>query len=207
MEGCRAEYALSPPRQPNELLEIQVSSNSNNREAAGADNDCDGCPLVDRRGFVRSAGVMALGVFAALGLAPSLGEAMPFLGTTAPIADRSKDQEKAYPIPAADGVQIDRDNEAIVARAAGKVYVFSLGCPHQNTTLQWVASDHQFACPKHHSHFLADGTYVDGSGRATRGMDRFAVKRGPDGSTVVADFDVLLQEDDNDGWATAFITL
>jgi Rieske Fe-S protein len=151
---------------------------------------------------VRSAGLAALGIVAALGLAPSLGEAMPFLGSTAPVG--GTDQEKAYPIPATDGAQIDRDNETIVARAAGKVYVFSLGCPHQNTTLQWDAPDHQFACPKHHSRFLPDGTYVDGSGRATRGMDRFAVRK--NGNTIVADLDVLFEETDNDGWATAFIT-
>jgi Rieske Fe-S protein len=189
--------------QPDSPLEIHVPSNSKSREAAGAAHECDGCPLIDRRGFVRSAGVMALGIVAALGLSTSVGEAMPFLGTTSPIGGR--DFEKAYPIPATDGAQIDRDNETIVARTAGKVYVFSLGCPHQNTTLKWEASDRQFACPKHHSHFLADGSYVDGSGRATRGMDRFAVKK--DGNTIVADLDVLLQEDDNDGWATAFITV
>lgn len=183
-----------------------MSSTEREREAAGAAEDCDGCPLiVSRREFVRSAGVVA-GIVAALGLTPSRGRAMPLLGMTAPVRRAGgRDQEKAYPIPATDGVQIDRDNGAIVARAAGKAYVFSLGCPHQNTTLQWEASDHQFACPKHHSHFLADGTYVDGSGRATRGMDRFAVKR--DGNNIVADLDALLQEDDNDGWATAFITL
>lgn len=149
---------------------------------------------------------MAAGILAALGLTPSLGQAMPLLGSTSPVhRAHGRDQEKAYPIPATDGVQIDRDNGAIVARAAGKAYVFSLGCPHQNTTLQWDAPDHQFACPKHHSRFLADGTYIDGSGRATRGMDRFAVKH--DGNNIVADLDVLLQEDDNDLWATAFITL
>jgi Rieske Fe-S protein len=182
-----------------------LSSNAHNNPAAAA--DCDGCPLVDRRQFVRSAGVMALGIIAALGLKPAVGEAMPFLGYTKPIdgGASARDQEKAYPIPATDGAQIDRDNETIVARAAGKVYVFSLGCPHQNTGLHWNASAHEFQCPKHHSRFLPDGSYVDGSGRATRSMDRFAVRK--DGETIVANLDALLQQDQDDAWTAAFITV
>jgi arsenite oxidase small subunit len=182
---------------------------------AGAATDCDGCPLVDRREFVRSAGVMALGVLAALGLKPAVGEAMPFLGYTSPLAGSGRhrdtagrsvaDQEKAYPIPATDGAQIDKDNETIIARAAGKVYVFSLGCPHQNTGLHWNAGDHEFQCPKHHSRFLPDGNYIDGSGRATRGMDRFAVRK--DANTIVANLDALLQQDQDDAWTSAFITV
>ena len=181
-----------------------MSSNEHTTAAAGT--DCGGCPLVNRREFVRSAGVMALGALAALGLKPAVGEAMPFLGYTKPIGGRARaDQEKAYPIPATDGAQIDRDNETIVARAADKVYVFSLGCPHQNTGLHWDASAHEFQCPKHHSRFLPDGSYVDGSGRATRGMDRFAVRK--DANTIVANLDALLQQDQDDAWATAFITV
>jgi Rieske Fe-S protein len=91
-------------------------------------------------------------------------------------------------------------------RWQGKVFVYSLGCPHQNTVLKWSDKDSQFECPKHHSRFSPDGIYVPDSGRATRGLDRFAVRK--DGGNVVANLDKLYQEDDNEAeWKTAFITL
>ena len=34
-------------------------------------------------------------------------------------------------------MQIDKDNDAILTRWQGKVYVYSLACPHQNTALKW----------------------------------------------------------------------
>jgi Rieske Fe-S protein len=94
----------------------------------------------------------------------------------------------------------------IVTRWQGKVYVFSLACPHQNTAVRWYDKDSQFECPKHHSRYLADGVYVKDSGRATRGLDRFSVRR--DGNNVVANLDKLYQEDEEEAaWKTAFITL
>jgi hypothetical protein len=43
-------------------------------------------------------------------------------------------------------------------------------------------------------------------GRATRGLDRFAVRK--DGNNVVVNLDKLLQEDENEAeWKVAFITL
>jgi Rieske Fe-S protein len=94
----------------------------------------------------------------------------------------------------------------MVTRWQGKVYVYSLACPHQNTALRWHDDEHQFECPKHHSRFTPDGEYIKDTGRATRGLDRFAVKK--DGNNVVADLDSIYQEDDNEAqWKTAFITL
>ena len=115
-------------------------------------------------------------------------------------------EDKSYPIPAADGTQIDKDNSVIVARWQDKVYVFSLACPHQNTAIRWHDKDHEFECPKHHSRYLADGVYVKDSGRATRGLDRFAVRK--DGNNVVADLDKLYREDEDETpWKSAFIAL
>jgi len=110
--------------------------------------------------------------------------------------------EKRYPVPATDGVSIDKDNEVIVARAGGKVFAFALACPHQNTALRWNADDHQFQCPKHKSRYRDDGTFIEG--RATRNMDRLAIRR--DGAVIVVDVDALIQEDEHPKeWAAAFV--
>jgi len=154
--------------------------------------DCEGCPLVPRRDFLRDAGLFAAGIL----IAPI---------TFVKAQDVSK-EEKSYPIPAKDGTQIDKDNDTIITRWQGKVFVYGLACPHQNTALKWYDKDNQFECPKHHSRFTPDGVYVKDSGRATRGLDRFAVRK--DGNNVVANLDKLYQEDENEAeWKAAFITL
>ncbi len=49
-----------------------------------------------------------------------------------------------------------------------------------------------------------DGTFI--SGRATRGMDRLAIKR--NGDVVVVNVDVMFQQDkDLAGWTAAKVTL
>jgi Rieske Fe-S protein len=115
-------------------------------------------------------------------------------------------EDKSYPIPTADGTQIDKANDAIVTRWQGKVYVYSLACPHQNTVLKWSDGDKQFECPKHHSRFTPDGIYIKDSGRATRGLDRMAVRK--DGINVVANLDKVYQEDEDEAaWKAAFVTV
>jgi nitrite reductase/ring-hydroxylating ferredoxin subunit len=164
---------------------------------------CKGCVTVPRREFLRDAGVVAASVLVALGMLPSQAAALPLEFVSALGGSR---EDKSYPIPAADGTQIDKDNSTIVTRWQGKVYVYSLACPHQNTAIRWYDKEGQFECPKHHSRFTADGIYVKDSGRATRGLDRFAVRK--DGNNVVANLDKLYQEDDNGSdWKTAFITI
>lgn len=165
--------------------------------------DCEGCPLVPRREFLRDAGLFAAGILVALGAAPRMASAAPIEFVKA--LDLSSD-EKSYPIPAADGTQIDKDNDTIITRWQGKVYVYDLACPHQSTALKWYDKQSQFECPKHHSRFTPDGIYIKDSGRATRGLDRFAIRK--DGNNVVVNLDRLYQEDDNNAeWKTAFITL
>jgi Rieske Fe-S protein len=166
-------------------------------------SDCEGCPIVERRAFLRDAGLAAAAIFAALGIAPSRAAAAPIEFITALGGRR---EEKSYAIPAKDGAQIDKDNETIVMRWQGKVYVYSLACPHQNTAIHWSDKDAQFECPKHHSRYLGDGEYVKDSGRATRGLDRFAIRK--DGNNVVANLDKLYQQDDEAAqWSAAVITL
>jgi nitrite reductase/ring-hydroxylating ferredoxin subunit len=124
---------------------------------------------------------------------------------TSPLARAAADRkdEKRYPLPAADGVSIDKDNDVIIARASGRVYAFALSCPHQHTALRWNADDKQFQCPKHKSRYREDGTFIEG--RSTRDMDRLGIRR--DGSAIVVDVDTLYQQDENQGaWNAAFVT-
>ncbi|MEO5567057.1 MAG: Rieske (2Fe-2S) protein [Gemmatimonadaceae bacterium] len=149
--------------------------------------DCPECPLIDRRSFLRS--VAFAGVASAL----------PLIDGT-----RTGREEKSYPIPATDGVQIDRDLDVILSRAQGKVFAFNLACPHQNTAIRWDGGKGRFQCPKHKSVYTPEGIFVDG--RATRGLDRFTVRK--DGNSIVVNLDTLLQEDKNaDSWKKAFVTL
>jgi nitrite reductase/ring-hydroxylating ferredoxin subunit len=112
----------------------------------------------------------------------------------------------AYAIPSVDGAKIDKSNDVILVRWQGAMYAFDLSCPHQNTALHWEDGDHQFQCPKHHSRFQPDGTYVADSGRATRNMSRFAIAK--DASGVRVDLDKLFQADtDEAAWNTAVIKI
>jgi nitrite reductase/ring-hydroxylating ferredoxin subunit len=109
-----------------------------------------------------------------------------------------------YALPAADGATIDREHDVILTRWQGRVYAFSLACPHRNTALRWLAADARFQCPKHESKYRPDGSFIEG--RATRGMDRFAITR--DGDAVVVDLAVLYREtDDRARWAAAAVAM
>ena len=172
---------------------------------------CDECvlhhmlarPAIARRAFLHAAGLQ-LASLGLLGLGPRGASAMDLRRVRALDRDPAHPEERRYPLPSADGVSIDRDNSVIVARAARKVYAFSLACPHQNTALRWEAADHQFWCPKHKSHYRADGTFIEG--RATRDMDRLALRR--DGAELVVDVDTLYQEDLHGAqWSAAFIAV
>lgn len=175
-------------------------------------DDCTGCPLHDavqapaaleRRAFLRAAG-MAMASLGLVGLGSRAAGAMPIrsISALATSGDGAK-SEKHYPIPTGDGVSIDRDNSAIIARANGKIYAFSLSCPHQNTALRWDGDDHQFQCPKHHSRYKEDGTFI--SGRATRNMDRLPIRRS--GAELIVDVDTMYRQDEDPAaWTAAFVT-
>ena len=149
------------------------------------DRDCHGCALgdgIERRDFLRS--LLAMGAVFVSGVGPRA--------------------EKSYAIPQGDSVMIDKEESVIVARTGAKLFAFSLACPHQNTVLRWDSGNNRFQCPKHKSRYQADGVFIDG--RATRGLDRFAVRRVDD--KLVVNLDALFQENKNPTeWAAAFIPL
>ena len=151
-----------------------------------------------RREFIHTVGCFA-GALAALGIPRDV--------LAAPVAIIDSDQasvEKTYPIPAADGVSIDRTTQVILVRSNGHVFAFALSCPHQNAAVKWVAQHDQFECTKHDSHYTADGTHV--SGRATRNMDRMPIRK--DGSVVRVDTAHVFQSDkDSAGWNAASVTV
>ena len=168
-----------------------------------ASDPCAGCSAIPRRDFLRDAGLVAAGILVALGAAPSRAFATPieFISAT-----RGGREDKTYPIPAQDGVQIDKDAEVMLTRWQGKVYAFALACPHQNTALHWQDKDQQFECPKHHSRFDMQGIYIKDSGRATRGLDRLAIHK--DANNVVVNLDKAFQQDDDEAeWKTAFVSI
>lgn len=112
--------------------------------------------------------------------------------------------ERAYPIPAKDGVSIDKGAQVILVRIAQKVLAFNLACPHENTALKWREGDKRFQCPKHESKYTPEGVFTDG--RATRNMDRLAIRR--QGAQVIVGLDRLFRSDQTPTeWAAAVVTL
>jgi Rieske Fe-S protein len=169
--------------------------------AAADAGGCSDCPLQPgRREFVQQAGAFAMALVA-LGLPRARAESLVPLPVT---ARRRLGGNPTYPIPAQDGAQIDRDAEVILVRWQNTVYAFNLSCPHQRTALRWYEKDARFQCPKHHSKYRPDGTFI--SGRATRGMDRFSLSRS--GDEVVVHVDQMHKEDaDQAGWAAAALRI
>jgi Rieske Fe-S protein len=160
-------------------------------------DDCQGCALPGRRAFLRDATF----AIAALASVSATASALP---VKLMHAIGVNGEQATYPIPSADGVNIDQKQEVIVARVGNQVFAFELACPHQNTALRWNDKDHEFQCPKHHSRYKPDGTFI--TGRATRNMDRFAVTK--QGNNLVVDLDKVFEQDkDAAGWKAAAVTL
>jgi len=156
------------------------------------DDRCD----VDRRGFLRGCSL-----FAAAALAVgATGASAERLGVRWTSALAVRPGEVSYPLPASDGVEVDREHSVLLARYHGQVYAFSLICPHQRAAVKWLPDQHVFQCTKHKSKYSEDGSYV--SGRATRSLDRHPLKLA--GQQVVVDDTVLLKQDgDEAAWRAA----
>jgi Rieske Fe-S protein len=161
--------------------------------------DCEGCPLVpERREFLRNVSAFAL---AAISLS------LPIRSVSAKVLSSAVGGRKflSYPLPAADGADIDRDNEVILVRYKNEVFAFNLACPHQNTALRWNETDMRFQCPRHHSQYQPDGEFI--TGRATRNMDRLAIRRDA-ANNIVVDPDTLYRSDEDAAqWKAAVVKL
>ena len=128
-------------------------------------------------------------------------------GATLPLSIVDADSpgaEQRFPLPAGDGVTIDRKAQVILVRYQGHLYAFNLSCPHENTALKWLPKDMRFQCPKHESKYQPNGTFM--SGRATRNMDRLAIRR--DGDAVYVDLSHIIKSDtDATTWAAAAVAI
>ena len=165
------------------------------------DHDCDACDSPGRRDFVQRLSLALAGLAVGLAIRPDRLAAFPVAVGSA--LGRVGDEVR-YAIPDADGATIDHDHDTILARYQSKVYLFDLACPHRQAALRWEPEDNQFQCPRHHSRYTPDGVYV--SGRATRNMDRFALRR--EANTVIANVDQGIHADDHPSeWSSAFIQL
>lgn len=162
---------------------------------------CDGCGATSRRGFLREAAGAAAALTVLLVLEPARATALPFRFGR---GEQNGASGLRYAVPAADGAVIDRDNAIIIMRQQGRAYAFALSCPHQRTMLKWQADQGRFQCPKHKSKYKPDGTFI--SGRATRGMDRHAIRL--QGRQLLVDPTVVHRNDKNAaGWAAASVAL
>jgi nitrite reductase/ring-hydroxylating ferredoxin subunit len=123
---------------------------------------------------------------------------------TVTAAGLASDRQRSYPVPASDGVTVDRDSLVFLIRVGSRVCACALTCPHQAAAVKWVEKDGRFQCTKHTSRFGSDGVRL--SGVASRNLDRFAIRR--DADAVVVDLDRVFRSDkDPAGWDSAIITV
>ncbi len=160
---------------------------------------CLTCADPSRRRALGTLSAAALAAMAGVALRPGSADAYPVAAAAGAAFGPG---EVGYPVPAADGVTIDREGQVILVRFQGRVYAFALACPHENTALRWRDRDARFQCPRHESQYKPDGTFMQG--RATRNMDRFALRR--DGGSVVVDTNRLFRSDQQPAdWSAASV--
>lgn len=161
---------------------------------------CEGCELgATRREFIRSGIAAAFGALMVVGAAERA--AASSIRWTAGTRNGTT---VSYAIPAQDGAEIDHANEVILVRWENNVYAFALACPHRRTALRWEKDNARFQCPRHHSKYQPDGTFI--SGRATRNMDRLSIQR--QDAAIIVDLEARHKSnDDPTGWNSAVVKL
>lgn len=100
-------------------------------------------------------------------------------------------QERGFAIPSGDSVSIDRRSSSILVRLHDRVFACALACPHEQAAVKWVTKAARFQCTKHDSIYTPEGIYH--SGRATRNLDRFPIRR--DGAQVMVRLDQVFRSD------------
>lgn len=165
--------------------------------------DCSHCELatMGRRLFLQRAGLAAA---AAIGVLASV-RAPAFAAAVSTIEPgRARGSVLSYTIPATDGVYVDSANDVILARWQNQMYAFSIKCPHRGATLEWRQAEGRVYCPKHKARFRADGAHD--SGRESRDLDRFDIRRAGVGVTVDL-ARVLRSDNDPAAWRAAVVSL
>ena len=160
------------------------------------------CPRrLDRRGFLRDTAMAVAGALIANGLASQAAFAERVAVIT-PLSTGAR--TRTYAIPAGDGVFVDEADGVVLARLQGKLFAFSIECPHKGARLQWLEGSKLLYCPKHKARFSADGAHV--SGRQTRDLDRFAMRRVGANAVTVLD-QVLDADQDASAWSAAVLSV
>ena len=154
------------------------------------------CNAKTRRQFLREGGC-SLFTLAALGFSVDLA-ALPVSG----IDGEGTQAERTYPIPATDGVNVDRDAQVILVRYQNKLFAMALACPHENAAVRWLPKDQRFQCSRHDSKYTPQGTYL--SGRATRNLDRFPIRVAA-GSAIVTVDRVFHSDRQPEAWNAATV--
>jgi nitrite reductase/ring-hydroxylating ferredoxin subunit len=166
-------------------------------------NDCSSCDLamIGRRVFLRRAGLAVAATLAALGASGPTA----FAAAVAEIEPaRARGNERSYDIPATDGVYVDAANDVILARWQNQMFAFSIRCPHRGATLEWRQDENRVFCPKHKARFRPDGAHD--SGRGSRDLDRFQVRRSGTGITVEL-ARILRADTDLAAWRAAVVRI
>ena len=154
---------------------------------------------MERREFLQCGGCFLI-TLSTFGLGGETIAALPVSMTTG-AGDAG---ERRYAVPATDSVNIDRQASVIVIRNQNRIYAFALSCPHENAAVKWLPKDHRFQCSKHDSKYQPNGTYT--SGRATRNLDRFVVRK--EDTNIVVDLQHWFESDKNPaGWDSAFVAV
>ena len=179
-----------------------MSQLAETRNASTTDDRCGECPIAtNRRRFLRDTGLAVVAALVASGLRPGIALA-GLVSEIRPV--RSKGDLRSYIIGDADAVMIDADNDVILARSRGKVYAFSLRCPHKGARLVWHEDESRIYCPKHKARFSAEGKHA--SGRRSRNLDRYALRR--EGREFIVDTGTLYREDtDRSAWNAAAVAV
>jgi nitrite reductase/ring-hydroxylating ferredoxin subunit len=157
---------------------------------------CSLARRVDRRDLFR----LALGCAGGLLGGALAADGLRVLGVVTPLS--AQGSERRYAIPSGDGVTLDQPSALMLTRYQGKVFALAMACPHQRAAVRWLPGEQRFKCSKHDSKYEPSGVYT--SGRATRNLDRFPIRR--DGDQVVVDVTKIFKSDqDQGGWTNAVV--